>query len=451
MGLPLKDPDGHTSVQLQMLVCYSIVFMDMLGFGICLPLVPYLLKEIGGGSQEMGFFLSTYAVAQAFGSCFWGRMSDSWGRKPVLLCGLLGSAAAFCVLATSRQLHILIFARALSGLSGGTMTAAAALIADLTTTEERTRGQANLGTAQGVGFIFGPILGGVFYRLLGFNGTFWVPVVLALAVLVAGYMLLEEPRRAKDTAVSQEALLPTSEPERALVERNATQLKFGFGICCFVIFADYFAFSGTETVLPYIASDLLNWGPAEYTLVFLFFGLSLALTQMLVTPKLTARFGAPYVMCAGFAVRSFGILTIVREALESDGPIVVIAAMLIAAGGGMVEANVNTVITRIADELLLLGDSAKEGRSKYGTYLGIRDAIGMSAIAISPTVSGALYRIVGIRVMFMFFAISLLALGGGYALVRILPPALIAPPSDQAKVEEAAAEDAKVAEASIAA
>jgi len=135
---------------------YGIVFLDQAGFGIVLPLVPFFIKDMGGDSKIFGYFISLYAVCQAVGSVFWGKMGDKYGRKPIVLIGTLGTAAAFLTLAVADNIYLVMCARGLSGLSGGVATAASAYIAAVTEPSERSKRLGYLDGLKGVGFVMGP-------------------------------------------------------------------------------------------------------------------------------------------------------------------------------------------------------------------------------------------------------------------------------------------------------
>ena len=145
-----------------LLTLFLIVFIDLLGFGIIVPLFPFVAEEYGAAPWLITFGgAGIYALAQVIATPIWGRLSDSAGRKPVLLISMLGAVGGHLMLAFSDSLAMLIVARALSGLMSGNISAAFAYVADITTPENRARGLGTVGAAFGLGFMFGPMIGGL--------------------------------------------------------------------------------------------------------------------------------------------------------------------------------------------------------------------------------------------------------------------------------------------------
>jgi len=170
----------------RLLIIFAIVLVDMLSFSIVLPLLPYLAGELGATVFQIGLLGSVYPIAQFFGAPLLGRLSDRIGRKPVLILSILGTAVGFVVLATARVLPILFASRALDGITGGNISVAQAYIADITSAEERGKALGMIGAAFGLGFILGPVTGGLLSGI-SYAAPAWLGAALALtnAVLVA--------------------------------------------------------------------------------------------------------------------------------------------------------------------------------------------------------------------------------------------------------------------------
>ena len=143
---------------------FFIVFIDLLGFGLILPLLPYYAEAFGASDTVVGLLVASYAAAQLIGAPILGRFSDRFGRRPILLLSLVGTLLGFLLLGFANTLWILFAARILDGLTGGNISVAQAYITDVTDARDRVKGLGMIGAAFGLGFIIGPASGGLLSR-----------------------------------------------------------------------------------------------------------------------------------------------------------------------------------------------------------------------------------------------------------------------------------------------
>src|SRR6476620_2385896 len=143
-----------------LLVIFVTVFIDLLVFGIIIPLLPFYAEHFGASALIVGLLSTSFSLMQFLFAPFWGRLSDRIGRRPVILIGLIGSALSYSLFALASSLPMLFVARCLAGIAGANIPTAQAFIADITTKENRARGMGMIGAAFGLGFIFGPAIGG---------------------------------------------------------------------------------------------------------------------------------------------------------------------------------------------------------------------------------------------------------------------------------------------------
>src|SRR3989449_4585376 len=150
-----------------LLVIFITVFIDLLGFGIVIPVLPYYAEgtRFGATPSEVGLLFASYSVMQLIFAPVLGRLSDKYGRRPILLISLLGTCLGFLILGFATTLVMLFIGRIIDGISGGNISTAQAYIADVTTKENRARGMGLIGAAFGLGFVFGPAIGGRLSRL----------------------------------------------------------------------------------------------------------------------------------------------------------------------------------------------------------------------------------------------------------------------------------------------
>src|SRR5467141_3042804 len=147
-------------------VIFITVFIDLVGFGIVIPVLPYYAEasRFGATPREVGLLFASYSVMQLIFSPVLGRLSDKYGRRPILITSLLGTCLGFLFLGFATTLWMLFIGRIIDGISGGNISTAQAYIADVTTKEDRAKGMGLLGAAFGLGFIFGPAIGGILSR-----------------------------------------------------------------------------------------------------------------------------------------------------------------------------------------------------------------------------------------------------------------------------------------------
>ena len=172
-------------------IVFLTVFLDLVGFGIVLPLLPFYATELGASPFEVGLIIASYSAMQFVFAPIWGALSDRFGRRPLLLVGLFGSAASYVVFGLASSLEVLLLSRVIAGIMGANIPVAQAYIADSTTLEGRARGMGLIGAAFGLGFIFGPAIGGGLspwgYGIPGF-----VAAGLSLAAAGAAWFWLPE-------------------------------------------------------------------------------------------------------------------------------------------------------------------------------------------------------------------------------------------------------------------
>jgi multidrug resistance protein len=181
-----------------LLVVFLTVFIDLIGFGIVLPLLPLYADSYGAKGWEIGLLMAAFSAMQFLFAPVWGRLSDRIGRRPVLLVSTAGAVASYAMFAIGTRfegataLWIIIASRALAGICGANITVAQAYIADITPPDQRSKRMGLIGMAFGLGFIFGPPLGGLSYSWFGHAGPGWVASALCAANFILALFILVE-------------------------------------------------------------------------------------------------------------------------------------------------------------------------------------------------------------------------------------------------------------------
>lgn len=188
----------------RMLIIFLIMFINMLGFSIILPLLPYYADTFQVNELVIGALVGSYAAAQFMSAPFLGRLSDRVGRRPVLLISVLGTALSFLILGFARSIEVLFIARILDGLTGGNISVAQAYISDITDEKNRTKGMGIIGAALGLGFVIGPALGGLLSSRGHYDIPAWSAAGLAVINLALIFTMLPEsikPSKARFDAI----------------------------------------------------------------------------------------------------------------------------------------------------------------------------------------------------------------------------------------------------------
>ncbi len=347
-------------------VLFITLLLVMVGFGIVIPIFPFLIINLGGGPTALGFFMASYSVMQFIFAPFWGRLSDRIGRRPVLLIGLVGYGITFILFGFIAELWMMFAIRILSGIfSSATLPTAMAYIADITSGEERSKGMGILGAAMGLGMIIGPAMGG----WLGHN-NFALPFFVAggLAVLTLPFAITFLPESLKERCK-----ITPGEKATITVEVVKDPLFMVF-LVCFVFNFTSSLFQGTFALF---AADKVGFGIRDLGILFAVLGIISVVIQGGLVGRLVQRFGDEKLIIAGLLVASVGML-------------------LILIAPNIILLYLTTAIFNIGVTLLWLSSSSlvtKNSSGGQGAALGIMQSFSSLGRILGPMLGGALYDI----------------------------------------------------------
>ncbi len=275
---------------------YFLVFLDIFTYGLVGPVLPFIVQEFGGGAALVGALGSLYALMQLISGPILGPLSDRFGRRPVLLGCILGTAAAYALLGWSSLLVWVFVAIALDGLTGGNLTTAQAYVVDITSPEERARGLGMLGAAMGLGLMVGPAVGGIL-GAFDLRWPVWAGLSAALLNVGLGLFLLPESlppeRRAKWVQVSR---LHIGAQVVEIARRPVVRWLL------LVLFALNLSFSGLQSNFPLFSQARFGWAGLQNGLFFAFVGLVGVFTQGVLVGWLTRRLGERRLVLLGMAL-----------------------------------------------------------------------------------------------------------------------------------------------------
>lgn len=282
----------------QLALLFLILFVVMMGFGIVIPVLPFLARELGASSFEMGLITAFYALAQFLCAAYWGSVSDRYGRKPVLILGLAGLGLSFFAMAFATSLPMLLTVRTLGGiLASSPLPAAQAFAADISGPSERAENLARTGASMMLGFIFGPVIGGALAPF-GPHAPFWVGGGLAILTAIGASIVLIEPR--------EHAARTGGRVTLKTVAHYAA--KRPIAPYFWLAFAVMFAHSSVFAMAGFFIADRFGGGATETGLAFIAYGLVSAVIQGLIIGRLVGRFREERVILAGLLIGGAGFL-----------------------------------------------------------------------------------------------------------------------------------------------
>ncbi len=279
-----------------------VLFVVMLGYGIIIPIFPFYIESMGAGGTELGLLTASYAVMRLIFGPIWGGLSDRFGRKPILLIGILGYVITMIWFGLANTLWMLFAARILSGiLSSATAPTTMAYIGDSSPEDERGGGMGLLGAAGGVGTIVGPALGG-FLASASLSTPFFIAAGMALLSLILAIIFLPESHPVQEQSGEKEAIIDLRAWWQAIFSPVGTIFTLTFiSTCGLMIFANVFGLYGLER---------FDYGPEEVGIIMMVLGLVAALTQGLLAGPATKAWGDEVVIKVGLLVTaiSFGLM-----------------------------------------------------------------------------------------------------------------------------------------------
>lgn len=365
-----------------LVVIFVTVFIDLLGFGIIIPLLPFYAETFGATALVVGLLSMSYSLMQFLFAPMWGRLSDRIGRRPVILIGLFGSFAAYLLFGLANSLTVLFVARICAGIAGANIPTAQAFIADSTTPENRARGMGLVGAAFGLGFVFGPAIGG-FLSQWGYAAPAYFASALSLANFAAAWALLPESRTAGTAFVYRSRL----ESLRAAIARPFLPLLLTI---YFIVIA---AFSAFEATFALFTERQYAFTAATIGYLFAFVGLVLAIVQGALVGRAARAIGERRLVPAAILLISAGLAVV---AASTSVPILIAGCGLLSVGMGFNGPSIVSLISRLS--------SADD----QGGILGVSQSLAALARVIGPVWGGFLFDSFGIRSPFVWAALFML-------------------------------------------
>lgn len=421
----------------KVLPVFVIIFIDLLGLTVIIPLMPLYATAFGASAFMVGLLGAAYPVMQFIGAPVLGRLSDRYGRKPILVISQIGTFTGFIMLGFANALWILFLARLIDGISGANISTAQAVISDSTGERTRTQGLGLMGAAFGLGFIVGPIIAFVSLTLSG--NDYRVPAFIAagfsLASIILTWFWLEETLPADQRGKRQDR------PSLSLTAMFKALSHPAVGILLGLIFAQQIAFGGLEQLLALFTLSRLGLNASGNAVIFIFVGLIVVAVQGGFIGPWSRKLGDRRLIYLGLMTLAVGlVLTALtprqpvpwysKQALQSElqssgdfrthenpttrelavelpddnhngwmGLGWILVAMIPASiGGGILQPSINSLITK------------RIRKDEVGGMLGISSAFLSAANAVAPLIGGAIFQVLGSSAPFFFGGLLMAAL-----------------------------------------
>lgn len=359
------------------LVIFLSVFIDLIGFGIVLPLLPGYAEEFGARSFVIGAIIASFSLMQFLFAPVWGRWSDHIGQRPVMLIGNLGAAGSYVLFAYASGLQgatalwWILASRVFAGISGANISVASAYIADISPPEKRSAGMALIGIAFGVGFIIGPAVGAFTADFFGKTGPGWVAAGFCAANFILGWFILGESRRPGTGPV-------VARPKFTQWGHTLRQPKLGLLISIF--FLATFCFTCFESTFPLLLQPQSAQGFGlksrdEVGYLFAYAGIITVLVQGVIH-RLVRSFGEPRLIFGSMITFAIGLAALPFQT-HLPGLLVVLAVLAI--GSGLNRPPVFGMI------------SLKSSTHEQGANLGVAQSFGALARIVGPIFATTLF------------------------------------------------------------
>jgi DHA1 family tetracycline resistance protein-like MFS transporter len=369
---------------------FLIVFIDLLGFGLILPLLPFYAEDFGASDTVIGFLVASYAAAQLVGAPFLGRLSDRFGRKPILLLSLFGTMVGFLLLGFAEALWVLFLSRILDGFTGGNISVAQAYIADVTDEKNRAKGMGLIGAAFGLGFIFGPATGGLLSQYGYAVPAFAAAGMVTLNLLMIIIWLPESLSAEKRIALSQ-----TDKPKINL-KGLISALKRPFsGSLLITRFFFGLAFSIFQTIFSLYALRRFNLDARQTGFILTYVGVLSVIVQGGLVGKLNERFRDDLLIFLSVGIMAFSLLA------WGYAPSVVLLLVImvpIAFSGGVLNTILSSALTKAVKP------------QEIGGILGLASSIESLTRVIAPSLGGIFLDKLGTWSPGLFSAVMLTGL-----------------------------------------
>ena len=361
-----------------MYALFLVVFSNLLGFGIIIPLLPYYAEHFGANPNEVTLLMASYSLMQLIFSPILGRISDIYGRKKILVLCLIGSAISYFLLYFATNFALVLFARSVAGLFGSTTAIANAYVTETTSSANRSKGMGLIGAAFGLGLVFGPVIGGYFgggdINNIDYKTPFFFAFLVAIISCILAYFILIEPKKRNKQFISINFL----DSFKDLI------VLFKIPALLFLIILSFlitFSFAGFETTFALWTERAMNWASRQTGYAFTFTALLVAIIQGVFIGKLTKKFGELKLLITSCFLMLVGLFFITLSAQNLFYLTIALGILGISVGLG--NPSLNSLLSKNLNKGII------------GASFGVVQSVGSLARILSPLAMGNLFYFFG--------------------------------------------------------
>jgi MFS transporter, DHA1 family, tetracycline resistance protein len=370
-----------------MAVLFGAVLVDMLGFGIVIPVLPFYALEFGATPLEVTLLIASFSAMQLAAAPLWGRVSDRRGRRPLLIAGLFASAISYLIFGLATTLLTLLLSRIAAGAAGGTISVAHAYVADTTTADQRAHGMGLIGAAAGLGVMLGPAIGGYFSRF-GLGAPGYVAAALCFVNAIAAIFLLPESRprdRAHRAARGEAATL------RGWVR---AMVRYPLALLFAVYFLAITSFTSMTALLALFLDARFGLGAEDMGIIFALAGGATVVVRGVLLGRLVRHWGEPATLRIGIVALAAALVSM---PLLPNPYWMGIVVPVWAFGAGTLFPALSSLVSRATDA------------ESQGSILGGKEVVGGTGRVLGPLWGGLLFQQVAIEAPFMVAAVLVTA------------------------------------------
>ena len=366
-------------------IIFLTILIDMTGFGIIIPLLPFYVETFQAGSTALGILVTSFAAMQFISSPILGRLSDSLGRRPIILFSILTSVMSFIIFAFANSYLMLLISRIVAGLATE-VGVAQAYISDITTEKNRAMAMGRIGAAHGAGMIFGPALG-AFLGIYGFSVAGFVAAAFAFVNLIFAFLFLPETKTPKEWEDK-----PKNELGR-LESLISTFSKPDIGLVLVISFVMSLAFSSLPVIVPLLAMNFFGVSSSDLSIFFVYAGLIQIIFQGFLLSRISSRIIDSKMIPLGSSLMAIGIFVM---GISPNFLIFVILSTFMILGASILGASIPSFVSK------------RIKANERGSILGITRSVMSMAMIAGPTIGGFIFEMAGVVAPFFFSSIMLL-------------------------------------------
>lgn len=367
----LNEKDSKKIGTKPLLLVFLTVFIDLVGFGLIIPVLPTYARELHASDAMVGLLMASYSVMQFMFTPFWGRLSDQVGRRPILLVSLFASSIGYMVWGFSNSLLMLFLARMIAGAGNANIAVAQAYISDVTSVENRAKGMGMVGAAFGMGFVLGPAIGGICagfgLAMIGF-----VAAAFSLVDFVLTFFFLPEPPNRSKAGSERYG----NGPGFYMDTIKDPSLKISLAI----FFISTFAFANMETTLVLLTHDQFKFTTNMNSWMFTYIGVLIVMVQGGLIHRLSKKYGEKKLIGVGTFLAALGLLL---TPATINLVVLGLALALLAIGSGINNPSNQSMLSKIAPS------------DRTGGVLGVGQSLATLGRILGPIVGATSYQFLG--------------------------------------------------------